>query len=318
MKKSAKIILIPAVLLLCLCFAFVAYKGYGVYSHVREQLDIIEENSRHSADVIENNTMSVYSLVSKASADVGSYDFDYSWLEDNCLIAHALGGIDGESYTNSLEAMENAYAQGYRVFEGDLQLVEGRVVLVHDGDQYISAMGLDPANYDYEDFMQAKIKDSYTPMDAAAVVQFLSEHPDAWFMTDSKYTANPYAANVLSGFVIAALESEPSVLDRVIVQIYNQPMLETVMDIYPFRSVVYTLYQSADTNEQATAFCLRTGIGAVTAFTLRMTEDFSSQLNAAGIHPLVHTVNEQQEVQRFLDIGVSAVYSDFALPADYT
>ena len=86
------------------------------------------------------------------------------------------------------------------------------------------------------------------------------------------------------------------------------------MDIYPFKSVIYTLYSSKDSNEEAINFCIRTGIGAITAHHSRMTEDFCAKLNAVGIKPLVHTVNDPQEISRFFDMGVAAIYTDNTEP----
>lgn len=49
------------------------------------------------------------------------------------FVAHALGEIDGESYTNSRQAFERSYERGFRVFEADLvQLADGTVWTVHD------------------------------------------------------------------------------------------------------------------------------------------------------------------------------------------
>ena len=291
-------------MLLCGALALFAYKALNAYRDVREQWDIIQET------VLENNI----ELAKSSEVVTGYYEFDYGWLDENCLIAHALGGIDGINYTNSLEALEAAYNNGYRVFEGDMQLLDGRVVLMHDEKHLCEASGISRDALDYDAFIEAKLYGEYSTLDAEDIVHFLSEHPDAYFMTDSKYALNPYSANVLSGFVIAALEYDESVLDRVIVQIYNQNMLETVMDVYPFKSVVYTLYQSYDTDDEALSFCLRSGVGAVTAHSSRMTEEFSAKLGAAGVLALVHTLNDEQEIESFFDMGVSAVYSDFALP----
>ena len=42
-------------------------------------------------------------------------------LPDGVLVAHALGGVDGQTYTNSVEAFEKSYRDGLRWFEVDLQ-----------------------------------------------------------------------------------------------------------------------------------------------------------------------------------------------------
>jgi hypothetical protein len=55
-------------------------------------------------------------------------------LENNNIISHAMGEIDGHYYTNSLEAFQYSYYnKGSRVFEVDFELtLEGILVARHD------------------------------------------------------------------------------------------------------------------------------------------------------------------------------------------
>ena len=54
-------------------------------------------------------------------------------LGENHLIAHALGGIGGKPYSNSLEAFIENYNKGIRIFEVDLSITsDGYVVCRHD------------------------------------------------------------------------------------------------------------------------------------------------------------------------------------------
>ena len=49
------------------------------------------------------------------------------------MISHAMGGIGGTNYSNCLEAFNENYAEGHRVFEVDIELTsDGRMVLWHD------------------------------------------------------------------------------------------------------------------------------------------------------------------------------------------
>lgn len=53
-------------------------------------------------------------------------------INSNNYIAHALGGIDGQTYTNSKEAIENSYNKGVRLFEVDVKLTsDNKLVCVH-------------------------------------------------------------------------------------------------------------------------------------------------------------------------------------------
>ena len=86
------------------------------------------------------------------------------------LIAHAGGVLDGYVYTNSLEALQNAVANGYKYIEADLLLTSDSVLVaahswedfnrmtgnVHRGD---SAMTL-------ASFQNQRIHGRYTPLTA--------------------------------------------------------------------------------------------------------------------------------------------------------
>jgi glycerophosphoryl diester phosphodiesterase len=56
-----------------------------------------------------------------------------SELPHQPLIAHAGGHIYGYKYTNSLEALENSYNNGFRFIELDFDWTQdNQIVLIHD------------------------------------------------------------------------------------------------------------------------------------------------------------------------------------------
>ena len=55
------------------------------------------------------------------------------WYDNNKVVIHALGEVDGYTYTNSLEALENSFSMGNRVFECDFALTsDDKMVACHD------------------------------------------------------------------------------------------------------------------------------------------------------------------------------------------
>ena len=299
---------------ICICiFAAVAvlfilgvggYKGLNAYHRICDQIDYIQGSIKYFKDCKYLGT--------------DRYSFDYSWMDENCLIAHAFGGIDGNKYTNSKEALEQAYDKGYRVFEGDFQIIDHHIVMMHD-DMDEQLFQNSTAGMAIDEFKKLKIYGKYTVMDLEDVMEFMSAHPDAYLMTDSKYTSDAESAYAISSLVLEANKVDPGVLDRVIIQIYNQQMLDSVMKIYPFKSVVYTLYASFDTNDQVLNFCASSGIGAVTMPQRRVdeNEEFVRQLDAIGVRSLVHTLNDKAEMEHYFDLGLDVIYTDFAEPAEF-
>lgn len=91
-------------------------------------------------------------------------------------------------------------------------------------------------------------------MDADGIIDVLAQYPDMYIVTDTKEQKDEDIQQVLRSLVDAAKEHDPSVLDRVVVQIYNEPMLETVKEVYAFPSIIYTLYATQDTEDQVVDF----------------------------------------------------------------
>lgn len=312
MRKSVKIGAIAIALAVFVAIGTCAM--YKVYMHFEYKVSALQER----VESVGNSVDRFFYYTSNYPLEIDHYDFDYSWLENDepVLIAHALGGIDGFTYTNSREALELSYEKGHRVFEADMQMIDGDVVLLHDLESTMEACGFENADFSSEEFLNSRIFDAYTPMRLADVLGFMAEHPDAYLLTDTKYDTQPYRSYIISAIVAEIMEYDPSLLDRVIVQIYNEPMLKSIMDIYPFKSVIYTLYMTPDDNERVRAFCAQSGIKAVTMSQGRCTEDFVASLEAIGIFSLVHTINDLRQAGQYIDIGVSGIYTDFLTPEE--
>lgn len=102
------------------------------------------------------------------------------------FIAHAGGEIDGHKYTNSLEALDYSYNQGFRLFELDIiKTLDDSYVAAHDWGKWkriTKYTGDIPPNKD--EFLQQKIFNKYTPMDMRIINQWFSENNDAILVTD--------------------------------------------------------------------------------------------------------------------------------------
>src|SRR5690242_16694456 len=83
-------------------------------------------------------------------------------------VGHALGGINGDTYTNSREAFQLTYGKGCRLLEADLWVTpDHQVVLFHDGQE--KDFGLKPG-FDSADFEKARVYGKYTPVDSKALI----------------------------------------------------------------------------------------------------------------------------------------------------
>lgn len=106
--------------------------------------------------------------------------------DTNRFIAHAGGKIEGSTYTNSLEALDLSYKNGFRLFELDiLESADSVFVAAHSWEDWQNLTGyngqLPPSS---SIFKQYKILDKYTPLDINDINNWFSGHPDAILVTD--------------------------------------------------------------------------------------------------------------------------------------
>lgn len=101
-------------------------------------------------------------------------------------IAHAGGKIDNKIYTNSLEALEQNYTKGFRLFELDiLKTIDGKYVAAHDWKHWKSITnykGSIPVTY--QEFLKHKIYGKYSPMGIDQINKWFEEHSNAILVTD--------------------------------------------------------------------------------------------------------------------------------------
>ncbi len=227
------------------------------------------------------------------------------WAYDNKRIAHALGGIDRYSYTNTLDAFHRNYAKGYRVFEIDLILTsDGHLVGRHDWGSS------KPPSLD--EFKSKKYKDRFTPLSFDDVVDLMCEHQDIYIVTDTKETDAALVKKQFESLVSSVEKRDERLLDRVIPQIYNEEMLDSIRSVHRFQSFIYTLYQTKENNRRVIDFSVANGIKVVTMSASKYTKEFVDDLRSHGIFTYVHTINTLDETKKFPN--VHGFYSDWLDP----
>lgn len=255
------------------------------------------------------------------------YNFDYSWVEGHPYVAHAFGGILGDPYTNSHEAFLLNYQLGHRIMEVDFYLTDdGYTVSAHDADQWrqnasipvdteINPSTPDTSKFTYDNFMSSLWYDKYHPVDLATLFKLLQEYPDVRIVTDTKFADEENVRKQFTAFVDSANEVDPSLLDRFIIQIYQPEMLDWIMDIYPWKSVIYTLYINPDwTPENVLAFSETSGVKFITMWDSWLTTDISNLWKPAGIKIATHTINNAARATDSRNRGADVIYTDFLLP----
>lgn len=301
--KNKRILYIAIALCALLALGFATYKGLRFamdkYHFLRDSIVQIDHNTADR---------------------VTKYDFDYSWMEDEKLVAHAFGGKGTKTYTNALEAFDYNYALGHKAFEVDFDLTEDYVaVCSHDEEwwRYITGNEDSDVEYTYENFKNAPLFTDYTPLDCRDIVDLLNEYPDIFIITDTKYSDELKVYQQFSQIVDYAKKVNPDVLDRIIPQFYTKQMLDYVMNVYPFRSVIFTLYQITWDADDIAKYCVKSGVKCITVSESLAEAETINLWKSMGIRVAVHTVNEKEEADSLIERGVDLIYTDFLEPESF-
>ena len=322
MKKCVRILLAGLIVAAVLAAGLAgAYKLYSMYRNVWLRLDAMYELNKELKGNLRELDGSIRMLDQKVehlhrnaffSGDVAETEFDDSWAESvPPYIAHAFGGVDGYTYTNSREAFLANYELGQRVFEVDFNLSEDGVLIASHTEEDWRRMTGAELPYTSENFRQYPLYDLYEPLTAAEVIGLMAEYPDIYLVTDTKDQVQDKVMLAFSQLVYCAKQTEPAVLDRIIPQIYNEEMLSWISGIHPFRSVIYTLYATQWSPESVLDFCMNSGVRFITVPVDLITPDIIRLWDTMGIRTAVHTVNDAEQAEGLFEMGVDLIYTDF-------
>lgn len=244
---------------------------------------------------------------------------DEKW-ECPLTIAHAGGEIDGFEYSNCKEAVLENYKKGQRTFEIDFTITsDGALVAKHDWDMVVQdgvEAGYAPTK---EEFLSVPIYGKYTPMALEDICQLMEEYPDIWIVTDIKDANTEEMKRAIEVLVQSVNDiDKEDVLDRFVIQVYSEDIFKRVEKIYPFKNWIFTLYQCWDGNQETfpeyVRFCYRNGIDTITMWDSWVDPQIIEMAQEYEIDICVHTVNDAERAQEYIDMGVAAVYTDTVMP----
>lgn len=261
----------------------------------------------------------LFSLACETVADQKGFS---KTLKETKYIAHAMGEVNGHCHTNSLEAFLTNYRKGFRIFEVDLILTSDQQLAArHDWQPYLAVMfeqnlpnEMNGKPLSLEEFKSYKINGNLQPLSFADVVYLLRIFRDAYIITGTKTTEITDVKKQFQIIKNTVLDIDPSVLERIIPQIYHEEMLSVIREIYPFDYIIYTLYQTNKKPTEVLDMALRENISFVAMSEAKASQDFIQSLSEAGIDSLVYTLNERKSAEYYFENGITAIYTDQLLP----
>jgi FG-GAP-like repeat len=155
------------------------------------------------------------------------------------FVAHAFGAVDGHTYTNSLEAFQRNYGRGFRVFEVDVvRLKDGTALLAHSGLEENYGLNKPFREATWAELAGHRYLGRYTILRSQDLVGLLRDHPDAYAILDSKWSA----VEIYRTFVRQA--PERSLRERIFPHVADQAELNAFRTSYPLQNYVMALYHT--------------------------------------------------------------------------
>ena len=234
-------------------------------------------------------------------------------LHTPLMILHA-GGVTPEGVTgsDSLEALEHSYENGFRLLELDFSWTcDGELVCVHDWNAFYGRI-LDTDSPTLAQF--EAVRDStygFTSLTLDHLIAWLREHPGVSIVTDIKEDCAAGAALIA--------QRCPDLRSRFIIQIYHPEEYDQVADL-GFEHIILTVYQMSWSEKQDTAALVRFAAehpleGITFPAELADTPGYVEALLEAQVPLFVHTVNDPADQAALVRQGISGIYTDLGAPA---
>lgn len=222
-------------------------------------------------------------------------------------VIHAGGVVAGEIGTNSLEALNNSFYNGYRYIELDFNFTtDGHLVCVHDWEKnYFGSDYNFNGAVSLEEFKKLKIEAEYTTLTLKSLENWLMNKPNTYIITDIK-------EDNIAGLKYIK-DNCPYMMKRLIPQIYNESQYDIVRAM-GYENIIYTLYMLNYSQKINTSriinFAKSHDLVAITFSSELATSSYVNALKQSGVRLFTHTVNDKNEVQRLKAMGIYGVYSD--------
>lgn len=251
-----------------------------------------------------------------------------STVADNRYIMHALGGMDGKySYTNSIDALERTYAEGYRLFEVDVSFTsDNKLVLAHstnniwkkaDWEQRLGQTYYEGRTIPtYEEFMNFTIQGKFKATSFDELLDFMETHDDMFVMIDGNKRSYEDTVSFYTAIVDSA-QGREDVLQHMIVGGQTTDMIDAVRAVYDFPLV--NLYYDSDEKrekiiqdpEDFIQYCSDHQILSFSAAADTYTKEVSDILGNSDLISYVFTVNDEAQAQELFDRKTDIVGTDF-------
>ena len=225
--------------------------------------------------------------------------------DDTDFVLHA-GGVTpaGQAGSNSLEALNHSYAQGYRTLELDFcWTTDDQLVCVHDWQAWYS----DYHGLTLAQFEQVRTQYGFESLTLDTLADWMGAHPDAKIVTDVKERSTDAARLIARRY--------PELRDQFIVQIYSTGEYQAVHDA-GFSHIWITLYlmtwkEKADPVRVGGYLKGRQIEAVVFDWSLSEVKGYIRGMKALGVPLYVHTINGLEAQNAVRAAGIRGIFTDY-------
>lgn len=222
------------------------------------------------------------------------------------LIAHAGGGYEGKSYSNSINALEENKGN-FDFFELDLRMTsDGHFVCIHDWDgsseRQLGQSFDEPPTLEEFRLINEVIELSQN-CDEETLANWLMSNPDKKIVTDGKGDSERILERIVSDF--------PEIVPQVVPQVYFPAELSLARTA-GYEEIILTLYKWMPGAADLSNFLNSSGedLFALT-FPKGSADTYTDVSHSFGIPACVHAVNDEDEAKQFFDSGINCFYTSF-------
>ena len=221
-------------------------------------------------------------------------DCDDAWYLKYKVLPHAFGRINGETYTNCREALDNSLNNGAKTFECDVCMTSDKIpVMTHE---------ISP-EADFETFINTKINGTLTPLSLEMIVNKMRENKELFFFIDTKNGETKFVAKWLKKYA-------SDVIDRFIVQVGYVKDYNEVCKIHKFKYFHWNFSIDRNVNHHL-AFVVRNKIHTCSVpHHIIKNEKTLKYLKKYNVKPYAYTVNSPEFQNELYKRGVWGIISD--------
>lgn len=265
----------------------------------------------------EKDEIPVYILTAEwVDSEGNSMNCGYRMFRNN-MMAHALGGMDGQVYLNTLPAFENAIKNGYKYFETDFTLTsDKKLVLCHgwsEKDCLRFKIDYDPGFKEMTyDMARQLVIHGNKMMDTREFYEYIRELPDDYVFEIDYHNVKAVKARYITERFVNDFNDDENVFRRLLIQVYSPKMFSYVDEVHRFEVYQYCLAKNIEDLDYAIQNCLDLGICALAIRAGEATDENIRKLKTAGMFILGFTIdNDLTYAKTLLEHGVDTICTNF-------